>query len=99
MYLSLDEFSDFIHNGSYEFISRIRVGYLTKPSVKKNIGGGITYGGNNEDLDKYVEGLNFMYGNVGGYRKPRKPRKTRKIRRTRNRNKKNRKISKKRFYR
>lgn len=99
MYLSLDEFSDFIHNGSYEFISRIRVGYLTKPSVKKNNGGGITYGGNNEDLDKYVEGLNFMYGNVGGYRKPRKPRKTRKIRRTRKRNKKNRKISKKRFYR
>jgi hypothetical protein len=34
MFLSLDDLSSYINNGSYEFMSRIRVGYLIKKTVK-----------------------------------------------------------------
>jgi hypothetical protein len=61
MFLSLDEFSNFIHYGSYEFISRLRVGYLKKVSP------GLQKGGDgNEDEQKYLEGLEIMYNNSMG---------------------------------
>jgi hypothetical protein len=34
MFLSLDDLSAYLNNGSYEFMSRIRVGYLIKPHGK-----------------------------------------------------------------
>jgi hypothetical protein len=38
MFLSLNQLSEYLNNGSYEFMSRIRVGYVFKPKI--NVGGG-----------------------------------------------------------
>jgi len=35
MFLSLEDFSSYINNGSYEFMSRVRVGYIIKKTQKK----------------------------------------------------------------
>jgi hypothetical protein len=35
MFLSLDDLSSYINNGSYEFMSRVRLGYLIKKTQKK----------------------------------------------------------------
>ena len=73
MFLSLEELSVFIHYGSYEFISRLRIGYLKQISNRGQRGGD-----NNEDEQNYLEGLNMLYSNskIGG-----KKQKTRKNRR------------------
>lgn len=34
MFLSLDDFSQYLYNGSYEFMSRVRVGYIFKQKIK-----------------------------------------------------------------
>jgi hypothetical protein len=36
MFLSLDDLSSYLNGGSYEFMSRIRVGYVIKPTVKNS---------------------------------------------------------------
>ena len=80
MFLSLDDLSVYIENGSYEIISRLRVGYLF-PSKKNN--NAITNnaptpvepiigGGDAENLiADYENGLEDMYGNkmTGGIKK------------------------------
>lgn len=88
MFLSLDELSDYIHNGSYEFMSRIRVGYL----LSKKINAPSTGGGsddNNEGattkINKYIEdyeaGLEEMYMS-GGKKSMKKHKKTYKKRKS-----------------
>lgn len=75
MFLSLDDLSSYINYGSYEFMSRTRVGYLF---LKKNktplaedvsVGGGVT-GGEDGELDNFInnyeEGLQEMYENGNG---------------------------------
>ena len=62
MFLSLDELSDYLNYGSYEFMSRIRVGYLfkSKPTKAEAIVGG---GEDNFDknITEYENGLEMMY--------------------------------------
>ena len=61
MFFTLDELSGYLNYGSYEFMSRIRVGYLYK---KRNVGK-MVVGGGQEDGDnfftEYEEGLESMY--------------------------------------
>lgn len=76
MFLTLDDLSEHLNNGSYEFMSRVRVGYIIKKTQKKvdsvanmvdtNVTGAITnmIGGdvdNDEDIDRYSEGLDILY--------------------------------------
>jgi len=67
MFLSLDDLSDYVNNGSYEFMSRIRVGYLfpSKKKISETIGG--FRGGDKDELYEYInnyeQGLEDMYGN------------------------------------
>jgi hypothetical protein len=82
MFLSLDDMSSYLNNGSYELMSRVRVGYLINkqkktaasagasadPSIR--IGGGIS-GDTNTDIDLYNEGIDILY--KGGGRKNRRP--------------------------
>jgi hypothetical protein len=76
MFLSLDDFSNYINYGSYEFISRIRIGYLfpskknklseNKNDVPTTVFNSISGGSNaNDKLDEYIsnyeQGLQEMY--------------------------------------
>lgn len=67
MFLSLDDLSAYLNNGSYEFMSRIRVGYL----IKKRINASSTQlvGGNNKDFDLYEEGIDILYKGGKNYGK------------------------------
>ena len=79
MFLSLDDMSSYLNNGSYEMMSRVRVGYLINKSKKvvatraaagaefKGGGGGDI----NTDIDRYNEGLHILY--EGGGRRHRRP--------------------------
>jgi hypothetical protein len=82
MFLSLGDLSNDINYGCYEFISRIRIGYLF-PSKKNNslVGGGVNGGQLDEFINNYQEGLEDMYGNTmsGGINKLHKSDKTAKI--------------------
>ena len=69
MFLSFNEMSSYIHNGSYEFISRTRIGYSFNRGAKRpELPQGeqaITGGGTddvNQFMDDYDSGLNDMYG-------------------------------------
>jgi len=70
MFLTLDDLSAHLNNGSFEFMSRIRVGYIIKKtqknvgSVKNIMGGGDV--NNDKDIDFYNEGLDILY--TGGRR-------------------------------
>ena len=73
MFLTLDDLSGHLNNGSYEFMSRVRVGYIIKKTQKnvKNMTGAITgamtgamTGGDvnsDKDIDLYNEGLDILY--------------------------------------
>jgi hypothetical protein len=101
MFLSLNDLSDYINYGSYELMSRIRVGYLFPPKNRQPgvgvgvgavVGGGDGNGnGNGNEIDEYINeyenGLEEMYGNkmTGGIKMIHK--KTYKKRKFKNKNK------------
>ena len=74
MFLSLDDMSSYLNNGSYEMMSRIRVGYLINKQKRVvgtasiKVGGG---GDINTDIDLYNEGIDILY--KGGGRRYRRP--------------------------
>lgn len=75
MFLSLDDLSEYINNGSYEIISRLRIGYIFPSKNIQPLGNQITSGGGlNEYMDDYENGLEDMYGNkmTGGIKKKHK---------------------------
>lgn len=64
MFLSLDDMSTYLNNGSYEFMSRVRVGYLINKQKKvlaNNSTNNMIGGDNNTDIDFYNEGLEILY--------------------------------------
>ena len=78
MFLSLDDMSSYLNNGSYEMMSRVRVGYLINKQKRVAMsaatgdqmkgGGGVDI---NADIDLYNEGLGILY--QGGGRRRRRP--------------------------
>jgi hypothetical protein len=80
MFLSLNDLSDYINYGSYEFISRVRIGYLFLKKNNKSPIEVISTGGSMEDsevekfINNYEEGLQDMYENrmSGGVKKSHK---------------------------
>ncbi|MEX0598939.1 MAG: hypothetical protein WD512_20815, partial [Candidatus Paceibacterota bacterium] len=77
MYASLEEVSDILNYGSYEFMSNVRVGYVRAPKQKKlsaeQIGASIGQQGGNEInanvnldnmFDEYETGLELMHSNI-----------------------------------
>jgi len=82
MFLSLDDLSSYLNNGSYELMSRIRIGYLIntelKITAKKPLVDGASspmLGGGSDDINAdialYNEGLDILY--KGGGRRNRRP--------------------------
>jgi len=78
MFLSLDDMSSYLNNGSYELMSRVRVGYLINkpkrvavPGAGAEIRGGGSGGDINTDIDLYNEGIDILY--KGGGRRYRRP--------------------------
>jgi hypothetical protein len=76
MFLSLDDMSSYLNNGSYEMMSRVRVGYLiNKQKRVAATGASIKIGGGgsdlNTDIDLYNEGIDILY--KGGGRRYRRP--------------------------
>ena len=60
MFLSLNDLSVYINNGSYEFMSRIRVGYIIRDKTKKvELTGGNNNGYN--DIELYNQGIDILY--------------------------------------
>lgn len=60
MFLSLDDLSMYINYGSYEFMSRVRVGYVIKNKTKKSA----LIGGNNNAynaIELYNQGIEMLY--------------------------------------
>ena len=60
MFLSLDDLSMYINSGSYEFMSRVRVGYVIKDKTKKSA----LTGGNNSAynaIELYNQGIEMLY--------------------------------------
>jgi hypothetical protein len=73
MFLSLDDMSTYLNNGSYEFMSRVRVGYLINKQKKvlaNNSTNNMIGGDNNTDIDFYNEGLEILYKGGKRNRKP-----------------------------
>jgi len=94
MFLSLDDLSMYINYGSYEFMSRIRVGYV----IRKKLA--LTGGNNNgyNDIELYNQGIEMLY--KGGKKGKMQKRITKPLGRRKRSNKKNitikkRKISRK----
>jgi len=58
MFISLDDFSSYLNYGSYEFISRVRVGYNidTNDNTSSNM-----KGGESKHISNYEYGLNLLY--------------------------------------
>jgi hypothetical protein len=80
MFLSLDDMSSYLNNGSYELMSRVRVGYLINKQKKEKqaaaaAGASTKIGGGgidtNADIDLYNEGIDILY--KGGGRRHRRP--------------------------
>ena len=79
MFLSLDDMSSYLNNGSYEMMSRVRVGYLiNKPkrvAAAGTLAGAEMRGGGggdiNADIDLYNQGIDILY--KGGGRRYRRP--------------------------
>ena len=58
MFLSLDDLSKYLNYGSYEFISRVRVGYnIYNKDTAKNIKGG------SHHSNSYNKGIEILYNN------------------------------------
>jgi hypothetical protein len=112
MVINLNLLSEYVNAGTYEFISRLRVGYIV---IKKPRTSALTdtttsqLGGEGDDLetkfiDNYMEGLEIMYGTAqsgvqSGVQSGGKKRKNKKVYKTKRRNKgtmKKRKSTKKR---
>ena len=73
MFLSLDDMSTYLNNGSYEFMSRVRVGYLINKQKKvlaNNSTNNMIGGDNNTDIGFYNEGLEILYKGGKRNRKP-----------------------------
>jgi hypothetical protein len=74
MFLSLDDMSSYLNNGSYELMSRVRVGYLINKQKKAAAGASIKIGGGgidtNADIDLYNEGLDILYKGGRRHRRP-----------------------------
>ena len=71
MFLSLDDMSSYLNNGSYELMSRVRVGYLINKQKRGVAAGSEIKGGGgstNADIDLYNEGIDILY--KGGGRRP-----------------------------
>jgi hypothetical protein len=99
MFVTLEHFSDYLNGGSYEFFSRVRVGYLFIKKARAaqgaiRGGGGELEDGmgsdenmrsdeNIEEVDEYMEGLESMYGLDGGSSRLHNARKTRNTRNAR----------------
>ena len=69
MFLSLDDMSSYLNNGSYELMSRVRVGYLINKQKRVVGNASIKIGGGgdiNTDIDLYNEGIDILY--TGGRR-------------------------------
>jgi hypothetical protein len=81
MFISLEQLSDYFNRGTYEFMSRIRIGYVFKPKATINNANNNIVGGNNNDINLWIEeyndGLNLMYGS--GNKKYKRINKTKKI--------------------
>jgi hypothetical protein len=58
MFLSLDSFSTRLSSGSYEFVSRCRVGYVIKPKEPKLTGGNRLMDSESDDYDPLIEYIN-----------------------------------------
>jgi hypothetical protein len=87
MFSSLEDLSDYINYGSYEFMSRIRVGYIFLSKNKVNVINNndnsqtnmiLTGGGMETYIEVYENGLESMYGKeiTGGNKATRKHKKT-----------------------
>lgn len=70
IFISFEQLSDYFNEGTYEFMSRLRIGYVFKPAKKSNVfnfANNETTGGNNSELNKWIEeynnGLDMMYCN------------------------------------
>jgi hypothetical protein len=76
MFLSIDELSEYLNNGCYEFMSRIRVGYLfakkTRIQETNMVGGNV-----DKYIDEYEMALEEMYARGGGKKTSKKIKKTR----------------------
>lgn len=75
MFISFDELSEYLHAGSYEFLSRLRIGYLlylskeiTQTCKKTSKGMCIISGGQGEpediSIDEYNDMLDFFYSDA-----------------------------------
>jgi hypothetical protein len=97
MFLSFEELSYYLNSGSYEFMSRIRVGYLFARRERAPIANPSNMIGGNIDkyIDEYEKGLEEIYSH-GGRKK--KINKIKKPRRSKNKNKnKNKKRTRRRY--
>jgi len=85
MFKSLNDLNEYLKYGSYQIVSRIRIGYVLnkkEKSTKTKLGGNGTI--NKNDLDDYEDGLKYMYGGISVGRKIIKTRKnSKKTRNTR----------------
>lgn len=74
MFLSLDDMSSHLNNGSYELMSRVRVGYLINKQKRVVAGDSIMIGGRggdiNTDIDLYNEGIDILYKGGRRHRRP-----------------------------
>lgn len=78
MFLSFEDLSYYLHNGSYEFMSRIRVGYLFAKKERPLIANPQNMIGGNIDkyIDEYEKALEEIYS-LGGGKNIKKIKKTR----------------------
>ena len=60
MFLSLDDLAKYLSHGSYEFMSRVRVGYNINSKTTANMKGGSSHSNN------YNKGIDLLYNNKYG---------------------------------
>ena len=91
MFLSFEDLSYYLHNGSYEFMSRIRVGYLFAKKERPLIANPQNMIGGQVDkyIDEYEKGLEEVYSH-GGRKKT-----SNRIKKTRNNKHKNKRRTRK----
>ena len=62
MFLSLEELSHYLQNGSYEFLSRIRIAYMNKIKGKTFFRDQTMIGGSEKNkIIQYEKGLSILY--------------------------------------
>ena len=60
MFLSLDDLAKYLSHGSYEFMSRVRVGYNINSKTTSNMKGGSSHS------NSYYKGIDLLYNNKYG---------------------------------